>query len=325
MKTTLDYVKINAGDQMNFVFKPSDNIREKITDYYKDLCKDNKPPYTVFQAQEADTTITLYESGKVMFQGTSADIDANMWAEMEYKHNNIKIDFTKKDKKKEIKEKEEKDYSYLKFIPTIGSDEVGTGDYFGPVVVTASYVSKENIDFLKELKITDSKLYSDEQIIKLAPVLIKAIPHVSFMLNNKEYNEIKDSNLNKIKAILHNKVLLKLINENNLKNVKVVVDQFVNKKKYYEYLSSQKEKLQNILFLVKAEDKVYSVAVSSIISRYLFLKEIKKIENKLNEKIPLGAGSKVDEFAKILVEKYGEEILKEISKLNFKNTNRILS
>ena len=27
----------------------------------------------------------------------------------------------------------------------IGSDEVGTGDYFGPIVVTASFVSKENI------------------------------------------------------------------------------------------------------------------------------------------------------------------------------------
>ena len=29
-----------------------------------------------FQAQDEDTVITMYESGKVMFQGTSADVDA---------------------------------------------------------------------------------------------------------------------------------------------------------------------------------------------------------------------------------------------------------
>lgn len=45
------------------------------------------------------------------------------------------------------------------FINTssIGSDEVGTGDFFGPIVVTATFVSKENIDFLTELGVRDSK------------------------------------------------------------------------------------------------------------------------------------------------------------------------
>ena len=61
---------------MTIVFKVSDNIKPKLIKYYADLKKDKTPPYAVFQAQEADTTITLYESGKVMFQGISADIDA---------------------------------------------------------------------------------------------------------------------------------------------------------------------------------------------------------------------------------------------------------
>ena len=38
-----------------------------------------------------------------------------------------------------------------------GSDEVGTGDYFGPIVVTASYVTKEDIPYLEELGVKDSK------------------------------------------------------------------------------------------------------------------------------------------------------------------------
>ena len=31
------------------------------------------------------------------------------------------------------------------FINSIGSDEVGTGDYFGPIIVCASYVNRKDI------------------------------------------------------------------------------------------------------------------------------------------------------------------------------------
>ena len=48
-------------------------------EYYKDKRRDKVIPYVVFQAQEEDTVITMYESGKVMFQGVSADVDAAMW------------------------------------------------------------------------------------------------------------------------------------------------------------------------------------------------------------------------------------------------------
>ena len=96
---------------------------------------------------DADTIITLYESGKVMFQGISADIDANIWIDLERKLNNRIIDIKTGKEKKDSKEKTNK---YRKFdnYNTIGSDEVGTGDYFGPIVVTATFVSKENISFL---------------------------------------------------------------------------------------------------------------------------------------------------------------------------------
>ena len=64
---------------MTIVFKVSDKLKEKMVEYYKDKKRDKTPPYALFQADEAGTIITLYESGKVMFQGISADIDANMW------------------------------------------------------------------------------------------------------------------------------------------------------------------------------------------------------------------------------------------------------
>ena len=139
---------------MNIVFKVSDNVKNKMIRYYEDKKKDKTPPYAIFQAVEEDTVITLYESGKAMFQGTSADIDANIWIEMERHLNNRTIDITPKEKDKKLKEKT----STIEFnMSTIGSDEVGTGDFFGPIIVTASYVSKENIDFMLNLGVRDSK------------------------------------------------------------------------------------------------------------------------------------------------------------------------
>ncbi len=308
---------------MVFVFKPSENVKEKIMAYYQNLKKDTTPPYAVFQAMDADTTITLYESGKVMFQGISADIDANIWIQLEKKINNRDIPLENNKKEKE-KKPEENTFSYLKTISTLGSDEVGTGDYFGPIVVSATYVSKENIAFLKELKVGDSKKITDDKIKELAPLIMEKIPYSTFILSNEEYNNLTNSNMNKIKAILHNKVLLNLIEKENLKPEKIVIDQFVNSKKYYEYISDAPKILKNILFLTKAEDQVYSVAAASIISRYVFLAQIKKLSEKINNPIPLGAGSDVDKFAKKLIEESGIEVLNSIAKLNFKNTQKIL-
>lgn len=56
---------------MNVVIRVNDEIKQKMIEYYKDKVRDKKIPYVVFQAQEEDTVITMYESGKVIFQGTS--------------------------------------------------------------------------------------------------------------------------------------------------------------------------------------------------------------------------------------------------------------
>ena len=129
--------------------------------------------------------------------------------------------------------------------------------------------------------------------------------------------------MNKIKAILHNKVLCGLLKKGHYDYEKIVVDQFVYPKKYYEHIKEAKEKVTNIFFLTKAEDQVASVAASSIISRYIFLKEMKKMSEELGINLPLGASDKVDNVGKEIVNKFGEDKLSKIAKLNFKNTNKI--
>ena len=296
---------------MNVVIKVNDEIKEKMIEYYKDKRRDKKIPYVVFQAQDEDTVITMYESGKVMFQGTSADVDASMWSIAIESENN------KKDK---ILDK-----TYYN-VSAVGSDEVGTGDYFGPIVVTSAYVKKEDISFLEKLGVGDSKKISDEKIKKIAPEIAKKITYRSLILNNIEYNKKHTSNvnMNKIKAIMHNKVLYQLVTEEKPKYDYIIVDEFARENRYYGYLEGIDKIQKNITFLTKAEDKNLAVAAASIISRFIFLKEFDKICDSIHIPLAKGAGRDVDKIGEEVIEKYGSDKLNEIAKLNFKNTERIL-
>lgn len=299
--------------------KVSKNTMEQMQEYFEDKRRIKTPPYAIFQADEADTVVTLYESGKAVFQGISADIDANLWSQMEKNLNPDK----KIDMKVAGEKKENKKNSKVYYANTIGSDEVGTGDYFGPIVVTASYVTKEDIPFLESLKIKDSKKLTDEQILKITPQIIKKIPYYTMTLSNTEYNKrIKTYNMNALKAILHNKALLEMTKKYPNSDY-IVVDQFAEKYVYYNYLKESNNVQRNITFITKAEDQCLSVACSAIISRYIFIKEMDKLSKKYNQTLPKGAGSIVDEVGVKLVKEHGKEILNEIAKTNFKNTNKI--
>ena len=304
---------------MTIVFKVSDNIKPLMMEFYKDRMLDKRPPYSIFQVKEYDCVITLYESGKVMFQGIGADIEASYWIEEERIKNGRVIDITTGKDKKNTPEAR-----ILFNESTIGSDEVGTGDFFGPIVVTATYVSKEDISFLIDLGVRDSKKITDDKIKKIAPSIIKKIPYTTFILTNTSYNKnwSEDLNMNKIKAILHNKVLVSMKNK-NYPYEKIVVEQFVYPAKYFEHIKEAKEKVTDITFTTKAEDKCLSVAAASIISRYIFLGEMEKLSKEIGMTIPKGAGPNVDEVGIEIVKKYGFDKLYDIAKMNFKNKDKI--
>lgn len=294
---------------MNIVIKVNEETKEKMIEYYKDKLREKIPPYAIFQAQEEDTIITLYQSGKAMFQGLSADVDAAMWGAL--------IENDKEDTK---------DYSNYYYSTSIGSDEVGTGDYFGPIVVTASFVKKEDVEYLKKLGVGDSKKINDEKILKLAKEITKKVKYKSIILTNEEYNQKynKETNMNKIKAIMHNKALSNLLKEVDEKLDYIIIDEFAKENRYYEYLKETNDIVKNITFITKAEDKNLAVASSSIISRYILLKEFDKMSDKYKIPFPKGSGSNVDSIGKELVEKYGKDVLNKIAKKNFSNTKRIL-
>ena len=318
------WVRLMKKPQTQIItLKVSDNTKEKMKEYFEDKKRPKTPPYAVFQADEADTVVTLYESGKAVFQGISADIDANMWTEME-KHLNPgkkvtikKADTSGNKKKVTINNK-------LYYATTIGSDETGTGDYFGPIVVSAAYVTKEDIPFLESLGVRDSKKMTDEHILKIVPLIQKRIPYSSMVLKNEDYNKNhnENMNMNKMKAILHNKVLLSLTEKYKDYDY-VVVDQFAESYSYYRYLKDANKVQKNITFITHAEDQCLSVACGAVISRYILIKEFEKLSKELGINIPKGAGEQVDEAGVKIVKKYGEDILNKISKVSFKNTEKI--
>ena len=293
---------------MNVVIKVDEETKQKMIDYYKDKIRDKKIPYAIFQAVEEDTVITLYESGKAMFQGISADVDASMWAMLQEKG------------KEDLKNEED-----LYNITSIGSDEVGTGDYFGPVVVCAAYVNIENIKFLEELKVKDSKQITDDYIRKIAPTISKKIDYELLALSNKEYNEKYKTikNINKIKAIMHNKVLYTLHQRHSDCN-KIIIDEFAKENSYFNYLKEVTNVERNLIFTPKAENKNMAVATAAILARFTFLEIMDKLSDKYHEPLLKGASSEVDKQAERLIEKYGKEVLDDIAKLHFINTERIL-
>ncbi len=83
----------------------------------------------------------------------------------------------------------------------------------------------------------------------------------------------------------------------------------------------------------KAEiNKNLAVAASSILARYVFLKEFDRLSDELHIPLPKGAGKEVDKIGEEIVEKYGEEKIKTRCQIKFlkypkniKDTNFLVS
>ena len=260
------------------------------------------PQYAKWQLKPENCVITCYTSGKTVFQGKDANVYATAFMQGQDEIPNA---------------------ATTNQYPQAGSDEVGTGDYFGPVCVCASYVTQDNVDFLIKLGVRDSKQMSDADMLKIGPLLMERIPHSLLIVPPQKYNRVHESNnLNAIKAKLHNQAYINLAKKIELPSFKII-DQFTPETSYYRYLKNEPQIIRDIHFETKAEDKYLSVAVGSIISRYGFLKTWEEMEKKYNMPLPKGSGDKVDIVAQAFVERYGLERLGEIAKLHFKNTEKI--
>lgn len=298
----------------NTVLKlPEENLL-KIIDHYTSKKIAAKAPYVRFTAKLPDTVVTVYTSGKVMFQGAGAEREAAKWGSASTaapKTSNAKGDTLPPGFAKQS---------------VLGSDETGTGDFFGPITVAACFVPAEGVELAHELGVKDSKLLTDDYMRKIAPDLKEAFVHSVLTLKNDKYNAVqrKGWSQGKIKALLHNQALKHVLNKiHPQKPDAILIDQFAERGIYYNHIKSEPEIIrENVLFSTKAEGLHVSVACASIIARVAFLEEMDALGKKAGVTLPKGAGKGVDEAAAKILLKHGEAFLESLTKVHFANTKK---
>lgn len=291
--------------------KVSPETASQIKEEYESFLVPTFGEYELFRIKNSSFIITAYQSAhglKIVFEGE--DI-----LELAQKY----------DPKAQIKEPKTKiTTSWQELADHIGSDEVGTGDFFGPIVVCAVYYRKEDYQLLNELGIMDSKSLSDQRILEIGPLLDEHFPHSLVICHNDKYNELIDKgfNMNSIKAWLHNEVLGN-VQRKIEKKVPLYVDEFCSESLYYRYLRDNDHIITGIIFHPKGESLYPAVAIASCLARYAFLKTMAQYEKKLSLSLPLGAGKKVDQCALSIYQQFGIATLNHYVKKNFKNYQRL--
>ncbi len=261
--------------------------------------------YVAFKFRSPNNSVgIMYFSGKLVFQG--------------------KEDFTTIISAL----KKESNSSTQEFVPHMGVDEVGKGDYFGPLVVVSCFVDEEFFKKVKLLGFADSKKFSDEKILKLFNMVKEYPYYYSSIVYPKEYNEmtIKYRNASLILAKQHSLVIengLRDLKEKNVKCNHVVIDQFSTAKSRVINELGELGKSSKLLQFHKGESDI-AVAVASIIARGIFILEWEKMNKKYDFVFPKGASNVVDN-AKLFVSNFGREELNNVAKVSFKTTKEVLS
>lgn len=304
---------VEKGEKMaNIVLQLDVTMQQKISDAYTANRVERQAPGVLFAAKLDDTAITSYASGKVMFQGSGAEREAAKWGQALAKKSSVSKGDTLPEN--------------FAQLSVIGSDETGTGDYFGPITVAAVYVPQHKIELVRELGVKDSKQLTDDYMRQIAPDLMNSLHYSLLILRNEKYNDLQQKGYSqgKMKGMLHNQALYKLLQKIAPEEPQyILIDQFAERSVYYNYLKGSKNIVQrNVLFSTKAENLHVAVAAASIIARYAFLTEMDKLSKQVGMSLQKGASNKVDIMAAQIMRKFGEDTLKNITKWHFANTDK---
>ncbi|OQM45640.1 ribonuclease HIII [Anoxybacillus sp. UARK-01] len=296
----------------NYVIQATESTIKRMEQYYNSYITGHLPAGALFVAKKNGCTITAYRSGKVLFQGKEAEKEAQIWSIPASQQPTLKEQNTRS--------------SRLSIVSAVGSDEVGTGDYFGPIVVVAAYVAKEQISSLAKMGVKDSKQLTDEAICRLAPLLMEKIEYEQAVLSNHTYNQWQQNGMpqTKIKALLHNEAIKKLVQKLAPASPEaIIIDQFIERDRYFLYLEGERHVIRDHVYCIpKAETVHIAVAAASIIARYLFLHEMDKLSEQMGMNLPKGAGEHVDRAAASLIQTHSEASLEACAKLHFANTEK---
>ncbi|WP_323735579.1 ribonuclease HIII [Methanosphaera sp. ISO3-F5] len=271
-----------------------------------DLRHESPHQYERVRIKDGDLFFVLYNSNKLVFNENGASfsflddvLEKREYVEPVVRDNNIE---------------DRSNYSISmldNYDFTIGSDETGKGEWYGPLVITAVSTSHDENIKLKRIGVTDSKKLSRKQIINQYKKIEKlGINHETLILTpfsyNKLYNKFKSEgkNLNHLLAYLHSKAITNLLKQVNTTNVLIIIDKF-DYKKMNDYLD-----VDDKIKVIQESDgeRFIPVATSSIIAKYHYEKTLKEIEERYNISLRKTKPKNID-----------KNILDKVAKTHFKN------
>ena len=176
---------------------------------------------------------------------------------------------------------------------------------------------------LKQMNVKDSKKLSDLQVKNIGSALRKICKYEIVKISPEKYNKIYPNfkSLNTMLAWAHSKAIEKLLGKTQCNLV--IVDKFADEKVLIEALSIAKvPKNVRIEQKINAENDL-AVAAASIIARHEFLLTLRSLGRQFGFVLPKGS-THVQEAAKQIVDKYGEDMLANVAKMHFKITKRII-
>lgn len=203
---------------------------------------------------------------------------------------------------------EDDEYDYV-----IGTDEAGKGEWYGPLVVACIALKPSEIPIMRNMGVRDSKKLGRETLLKIGKELSegKKIKEVC-VLSPEEYNKVyeeyskKGKNLNDLMAQMHTDLIKKVLLGIEYKKAKVVIDMFDYKKTEKLLRDLPKD---NLLIIQKTGgESETSVAAASILAKYLFEKEVDRLEEEHKIRI---RGVKPKNIPK--------DLLSMVAKIHFKN------
>lgn len=157
----------------------------------------------------------------------------------------------------------------------IGSDEVGKGEKFGPLIVGACILkNKKERAEARMNGFMDSKQITNPQIFSMCNSL--DFKHSIRSITPYYFNLHFNSNLSPILYDLHSSAIRELISS-KIKVDTITIDKFGSS--IYEKKFKQEFKDYEIIFVEKAEYDL-SVSCASVYARYEYLKWVKKHEEK---------------------------------------------
>ena len=183
-----------------------------------------------------------------------------------------------------------------------GVDEAGRGPLAGPVYAAAVILPRNTvIDGLN-----DSKKLSEKKREALFDEICKKA--LSFGIARAEVEEIEELNILNATYLAMNRAISKL----ELMPELALIDGNRNTGIHMDSMC-----------VVKGDSKCADIAAASILARAAFLKEMKELSKTVNVDLLKGASSSVDRQAVGLIKSYGFNVLHDIAKLKFANTEKI--